>query len=109
MSVKKQKKSKLNLNIRIKIYLQFILIFSLVVLPILVTSSPFFLKTTEYRSILNMRNAAVQLIKLDLTAADADSEVIKIEQQKHVMVEIYSKEEPQKTIYAKAGTSALLL
>lgn len=54
-----------------------------------------------------MRDAAEQLIKLDLTAADADSEVIKIERQKHVMVEIYSKEEPQKAIYAKYQFSVL--
>lgn len=109
MSVKNQKKSKLNLNIRIKIYLQFILIFSLVVLPILVTSSPFFLKVTESRNISIMRDAAEQLIKLDLTADSAQNEIIKIEQKEHVIVEIYSKSKPDKNIYSKYHYSVMYI
>jgi signal transduction histidine kinase len=54
-----------------------------------------------------MRDTAEQLITLDLTAGNTESEIIKIEQQGHVMIEIYTKAEPQKAVYAKYQFSNL--
>ncbi len=107
MSDKKQKKSKLYLNIRIKIFLQFVLIFSIITLSILITSSSFYITITETRNMFHMRNAAEQLADVDFSSADAIREITKIEYREDVVIEIYSESDPQNNIYAKCYHSVI--
>lgn len=92
-------------NIRVQVFVQFILIFLLILSIILFSSNTFYINMIESSKMFEMRNAAQSLLSIDLYSADALDKISETEVEHDVLVEIYSKDRKTdkftKNIYSK--------
>lgn len=106
MAEKKKNRPRLFKNVRIKIFVQFLLIFSAIVLGILLSSGSVYMTLVETHAIFDMRKATEQLCELDFNSDNILEQITNIENSNNILVEIYAKEnghssEYNKNIYAK--------
>ncbi len=87
----KKSKFRLFLNFRLQIFVQFVLIFLLIISVILFSSSSFYVSMIESVNMFEMREAADALNSVDLTDDNALLKIEEIETEHDVLIEIYSK------------------
>ena len=78
-------------NVTVQVFVQFILIFLLIVSVILFSSSSFYMSMIESTYMLQMRQAADVLQTLDFNNPDTLPKIAKIEIEKNMLIEIYEK------------------
>lgn len=78
-------------NVTVQVFVQFILIFLLIVSVILFSSSSFYMSMIESTYMLQMRQAADVLQTLDFNNPDTLTKIAKIEIEKNMLIEIYEK------------------
>ena len=80
-------------NLRIQVFVQFILIFLLILSIILFSSNTFYISMIESSKMFEMRESAQTLQSIDLFSDNAISKITEVETNHNVLVEIYSKNE----------------
>lgn len=92
-------------NVRIQVFVQFILIFLLILAIILFSSNSFYVSMIESSKMFEMRNAGQALQNIDFSGVDALDKILETEVKHDVLVEIYSKDaesgEYTNTVYSK--------
>ena len=105
MASYRHKRFKFFSNVRIQVFVQFILIFFLIISVTLFSSSSFYVSMIESSKMFEMRAAGQKLQDIDLFADDALEEISKTEVTHDVLIEIYSKDKVTKeytnNIYSK--------
>lgn len=105
MEYEERKRFKLFQNVRVQVFVQFILIFFLIISVILFSSSSFYTSMIESSKMFEMRDAGQQLLEIDLYANDAIDKISDIATEHDILVEIYEKNNDTgkytKNIYAK--------
>lgn len=105
MAYEERKRFKLFPNVRIQVFVQFILIFFLIISVTLFSSSSFYTSMIESSKMFEMKEAGQELLEIDLHASDALKKISDVENRHNVLIEIYEKDnttsEYTKNIYAK--------
>ncbi len=105
MSYERRKRFKLFPNVRVQVFVQFILIFFLIISITLFSSSSFYTNMIESSKMFEMREAGQKLLEIDLHSKDAFNKISDIETQHDVFIEIYEKDtttsEYTKNVYTK--------
>ncbi|MEE1064717.1 MAG: HAMP domain-containing sensor histidine kinase [Acutalibacteraceae bacterium] len=91
MEYEERKRFKLFPNVRVQVFVQFILIFFLIISVILFSSSSFYTSMIESSKMFEMRDAGQQLLEIDLYANDAIDKISDIATEHDILVEIYEK------------------
>lgn len=112
MTDEKKKRFRLFPNVRIQVFVQFIMIFLLILSVILFSSSSFYISMIESIYMFEMREAVAELNSVDLSSNDALAGITEIENEHSVLIEIYAKSENggseyNETVYSKC-TYAIL-
>lgn len=98
-------------NLRIQVFVQFILIFLLILSIILFSSNTFYISMIESSKMFEMREAAQALQSIDLFSDNAISKITEVETNHNVLVEIYRKNEKTEkftdNIYSKCYHSVM--
>ncbi len=102
----KQKPFRLFPNLTVQVFVQFILIFLLIVSVVLFSSSSFYMSMIESTYMLQMQQTATSLQGIDFSSPSAVDEIAAIETDKDMLIEIYSKSDINtdkfdKNIYSK--------
>ena len=102
----RQKPFRLFPNLTIQVFVQFILIFLLIVSVVLFSSSSFYVSMIESTYMFQMRQSVEKLQAIDFNSPDSLDEITKIEIEKNTLIEIYTRNDPgsddyQKFIYSK--------
>lgn len=112
MTGEKKGKFRLFLNFRLQVFVQFVLIFLLVISVILFSSSSFYISMIESVNMFEMRAAADELNSIDINDDNALVRIEEIEAEHDVLVEIYTKNDQNgnfdKTVYNKCNYSVLV-
>lgn len=91
MASYKHKRFKFFPDVRIQVFVQFILIFFLIISVTLFSSSSFYVSMIESAKMFEMRAAGQKLQNINLLADDALEKISKTEVSHDVVIEIYSK------------------
>lgn len=102
----RQKPFRLFPNVTVQVFVQFILLFLLIVSVVLFSSSSFYLSMIESTYMFQMRQAAERLDAMDFGSPDALENIKEIETEKSILIEVYTKsntssEKYDKNIYSK--------
>lgn len=105
MASYRHKRFKFFSNVRIQVFVQFILIFFLIISVTLFSSSSFYISMIESSKMFEMRAAVQDLQDIDLFSNNTLEEILKAEVTHDVVIEIYSKDKVTKeytnNIYSK--------
>ncbi len=108
MSSPKNEKTKSPFrNLKGQVFLQFILIFMIILCAILLTSNSLYTNIISGMTLSNLRDAAEDVKKVDTSRSDVIQKVKEIERDKSVFIEVYGKSpndkagEYSKKIYTK--------
>lgn len=112
MTDKKQKRFRLFPNVRIQVFVQFIMIFLLILSVILFSSSSFYISMIESIYMFEMREATAELNSVNFNSQETLNAITEIENKHSVLIEIYSESEKgssefDETVYSKC-THAIL-
>lgn len=91
MEYEERKRFKLFPNVRVQVFVQFILIFFLIISVILFSSSSFYTSMIESSKMFAMRDAGQELLEIDLYSNDAIDKISDIAAEHDILVEIYEK------------------
>ena len=112
MAEKKQGKFRFFLNFRLQVFVQFVLIFLLIISVILFSSSSFYISMIESVKMFEMRAAADSLHSVNMKDDNTLMQIEEIEAEHDVIIEIYSPNdtngEYDKTVYNKSNHSVLV-
>ena len=92
----KQKRFQLFPNVRVQVFVQFILIFFMIVSITLFSSSSFYTSMIESSKMFEMRDANKELLEINLNSEDSLGKISEIEVAHDVLIEIYSKDSKTK-------------
>lgn len=111
MAYEEHKRFKLFPNVRVQVFVQFILIFFLIISVTLFSSNSFYSSMIESSKMFEMREAGQDLLEVDLYADDAIDKISDIATEHDIFIEIYEKNsatgEYTKNIYAKCYYEAM--
>lgn len=92
MAFYRGRNSRLFTDVRIQVFVQFVLIFLLILSIILFSSNTFYVSMIESSKMFEMRKAGQALQEIDLSAENALKKISETEAEHNVIVEIYSKD-----------------
>ncbi len=88
----KHKRFQLFPNVRIQVFVQFLLIFFMIISITLFSSSSFYTSMIESSKMFEMRDASKELQNIDISAENALEKISETEISHDVLIEIYSKD-----------------
>ena len=91
MNNKKSKKIRLFPNVRIQVFVQFTLIFLLVISITLFSSNSFYISMIESTKMFEMREAGQLLAQLNLNDEDILEQLYSVQESHDVLIEIYAR------------------
>ncbi len=101
MTKAKKKRIKLFPNVKTQVFVQFVLIFLVILSVILFSSSSFYTSMMQILNMFSMRNATEELSEIDMNSHDALDLIADFEKRHGLFVEIYAKAERDSVDYTE--------
>ncbi|MBR6531240.1 MAG: HAMP domain-containing histidine kinase [Clostridia bacterium] len=106
----KKKRFRLFPNVRVQVFVQFVMLFLIILSLILFSSSTFYTSMIESVMMFEMRDAANKMNSVDLSSPQAINSIMEIEVDHNILIEIYSMDDSGEygdSVYLKCNYSVL--
>ncbi len=100
MTKDKKRRFRLFPNVKTQVFVQFVLIFLVIISIILFSSSSFYTSMIEILNMFTMKSATQELSEIDINDENALHKIANLEIEHGLFFEIYAKDEPNSENYA---------